>query len=619
MCGIIGYAGDHNELLTKRLARAMSILSPRGPDDSGTETIYCGQTEITFGHTRLAIIDRSQLGRQPMVDPASGNLLSYNGEIYNFRELRQELRSLGYSFQSNSDTEVVLAAYHYWGAQCLQRFRGMFAFAIYDRKKNLLFLARDRLGIKPLTYQYANNGKFAFSSDLRALGKLALDELRIDPVAIDEYFAYGFFSDDLSPLRNCYQLPPGCYAEYKIDEDKVSIEKYWDILDHASTQENVSLDEAITSTECVLMDAVEKHLVSDVPVGSYLSGGIDSSVVTAFAHKLMGSLETYSIGFSVPEWDEAPYAKKISDYLGTKHHEYYITPQNIEDSLVDVACQFDIPFADTSAIPSALLARETRKSVTVVLSGDGGDEVHYGYRRYKRAIQLMHIQEVNLVKSILHSVLMKLPGHRSKRWGWLLEGDNFAEAYSRMLVDLDSGLVDREGVFVASEIAKHLGSHPTSCPENVTSLVDLRCYLPGDNLVKVDRTSMANSLEVRVPLLDHQFVEHSLGLPFETKFHNGVQKNILKEILARHVPRELWNRKKTGFGIPLGLWMRNELRDWISGELAIDWSWTEGKVHARAIERLLKDHMEGKDNTRVLWSLFTLKHWAGQVGLHRTA
>jgi asparagine synthase (glutamine-hydrolysing) len=642
MCGFLGYAGA-DPIRDERFRRALDLLRHRGPDDDGELRIEGpGGTEVRLGHRRLAILDLSPRGRQPMVSARTGAAVVYNGEIYNFREIRAELEQLGRRFQSGCDTEVLLAAYDEWGQACLDRLVGMFAFAVHDPRTHRIFLARDRLGIKPLYYLH-DGIRFAFASELTAITALGTAPLRIVPGAAAEYLAFGCLPGELTPLEHHRKILPGHAAEYDLETRRLRVWRYWRALDFYSAAEWDAPEEVLLDQlEGLLLEAVSRRLISDVPLGAFLSGGIDSSLIVALMCRAAPErVRSFTIGFTVPSWDEAPHAKAVAAHLGTEHHELYVSPKGLEDALVRAAALYDEPFADSSCIPTAILSQMAREHVTVALSGDGGDELFFGYGRHRRAGQYMRFRRLpGPVRAAVTGAMSLVPSARLRRHARLLRSGDVGEFYAQLTGTRLPGLTPggtgdaaaragacgplgdaagRAGAqgllgdVAAREVCAAVGEDAWT---KIVTATDLIAFLPDDLLTKVDRASMAVGLEVRVPLLDHRVVEFAARVPQHFKFQGGRSKHLLRRVLARHVPERLWDRPKTGFGIPLAPWFRRELRPWVEDELTARWDWTLGVIDEGEARRLIAAHMAGRgDYARWIWAFITWKSWARRVGL----
>lgn len=637
MCGIVGFSTTREFLSLKEdLPKAVSILSHRGPDDSG---LFFDQTAgVGLGHRRLSILDLSALGRQPMGSDDGKVQIVFNGEVYNFHEIRKRLEEHGYRFHSNTDTEVIIKAYLEWGINCLQRFVGMFALALWDSRHKLLFLARDRLGIKPL-YYHMSSGNFLFASELKAIMAFQAVAKDLDPDSIPLFFHFGYIPAPKTVFKNTFKLLPGNYAVF--DGQNFKIRSYWELSEENinSRSVNVREEDALEKLDYLLTQAVSDRLVSDVPVGALLSGGIDSSVVVALMQQINTSpVRTFSIGFYEPHYNEAPWASKIAKYLGTDHTELYVTPAEAIEVIPKLPEIYDEPFADSSAIPTFLVSRLARSQVTVALSGDGGDEQFCGYRRYWktqiRATRFQHLPRP--FKKALVKILESLPyhlvdryhfpwqqflshrfrfGNFSDKWGTLINmfgEDNIQRTY-RMLLCFWSHhelyqLLGREVLECQFE-KKFQKTEGWSILSRLMR-VDQATYLPDDILTKVDRASMAAGLEVRVPILDHRVVEYTSKLPDNFKYRNGNSKYLLKKLLTRYLPVELFERPKKGFGLPIAQWLRNELKSIVLDYLSPARLKKEHLFDERIIEKIIKEHFSGQANHRDnLWSILMWEMW----------
>lgn len=616
MCGILGYlAKRHFE--EGDVTGAMDSMDTRGPDGRGTKAFDVTSGSVgLLGHLRLSILDLSDHAAQPMVSSRTGNLLSFNGEIYNFSELRSELAALGCTFNSSGDSEVLLAAYDMWGVDCLSRFNGMFAFAIWDKARELLVLARDRLGIKPLYYCHRGQS-LTFASTLRGVARLRGD-CGLHREAFAGFFAFGYFPGRETALQGVEKLQPGHLAEFDPATDQLKVHEWWDARNHIDTQSPPE-EEALEALDFLVRDSVRLRLISDVPLGIFLSGGIDSSLITAAAATGADhQINTFSIGFEESASDEAKYAAEIAGYLKTRHREKIVQSEDFLSALPEILQGIDEPFSDSSLIPTHILSRMTRDHVTVALSGDGGDETHLGYIHHHRAGGWHKVQRLPLpLRRLAAQGAGCLPSLRAKRFAQRFGAGSFGQYYAWMLADTRNGLAKDLTESAAFRFFDELESSiPTGASEGFPAVYDLYRYLPDDILWKSDRASMAHSLEVRVPLLDHRLVEYALSLSPEFRRKNGELKYLLKCLLGRYVPDSLWNRPKQGFAIPLGQWFRGPLRDWIHSELEGVEEWGQGIVPVEDLERILASHDRGEaDYKRILWGLVTLRAWFRNVGL----
>ena len=620
MCGIAGrYNFRSGAPVAPALVRDMcDLIAHRGPDGEGVWT----DGPVGFGHRRLAIIDLSPAGRQPMTT-ADGNLIvTFNGEIYNFLDLRRDLEGRGHRFRSRADTEVILAAYREWGVECLARFRGMFAFALWDGPRRTLFIARDRVGKKPLHYLVDDDG-IAFASEPKAFLADEGFEARPDPQAISAYLTLQYVPSPLSAFNGVRKLPAAHYL--LVRDGEVTVRRYWK-LSYARKRQ---LTEAQACEELLerLREAVRLRLISDVPLGAFLSGGIDSSAIVALMAGLSHApVKTFSIGFDEKEFDELPYARLVAQRFATDHHEFIVRP-DAREIFARLVWHYNEPYADASAIPTYYLAELARRHVTVALNGDAGDENFAGYRRYITPPKAKRFDR--LPPAVRHAVasLAKsapAPGrsdsvlYRGRRWLRNLS-DTPAGRYSRRVMIFDPDLKREicEPAFAASAGAGAgdvlVGAIEASDAADMVDAqldVDVAYYLTDCLLVKVDIATMAHGLEGRSPMLDHEFMEFAASLPVDLKLRGDTTKYILKRAVRDLLPPDNVDRPKKGFGVPLGSWFRNELRE-MSGDLLLD-----GRLAARGyfrpgtVERLLREHWEGAaDWENQLWSLLMLESW----------
>ena len=613
MCGIAGYAGapftDRPGEVPALGARMCGTLSHRGPDDSD---VWSSEDQsVLLAHRRLSILDLSPLGRNPMPWDGGRLRITYNGEVYNFRELRKELEDDGCRFRSQTDTEVILAAYDRWGPACVERFVGMFAFAIWDEPRKRLFMARDRLGKKPLYYWFRSDGRLSFASELKALAADPAFPRTVDEDAVRLYLRYGYVPAPHSIYSAARKLPPGHSAIY--EAGRLTISRYWDPVAIAlSEPEHLTPAEADEQLERLLKDAVKRRLVADVPVGAFLSGGIDSSLVVAIMQEVgAGAARTFTIRFENPEFDESTHAAAVAKHLGTEHHEETCGVAEMLDVVDRLPAFFDEPFADSSAVPTFLVSRATRQHVTVALSGDGGDELFFGYPRYflvDRAQWLLGAPRP--VRRTLACVAAATPWRRVRRAADVLREDD-RDRYRRFIAwwggqDLAAlaGAVPHHPAYSAA--LDRLT--PLSMSER-SPVLDVVSYLPDDILTKVDRASMAVSLETRCPLLDHRIAEFALRLPLHLRTDGRVGKLPLRRLLEKRVPRQLIDRPKMGFGVPLGDWFRGPLRKRMDGYVKGSFLPALGLQPAPA-QALWRQFLAGRSHrTDLLWNVFALGAW----------
>ena len=639
MCGIAGVLGRNADPPT--VTRMIRALAHRGPDDEGVWADP--EASIALGHRRLAIVDLSAAGHQPMTSPAGRYVITFNGEIYNHTDLRRELASQGRSFawRGHSDTETLLAGFDAWGIKpTLERAFGMFAFAVWDRQDRTLTLARDRLGEKPLYYgrQGGPETPFLFASELKAFHQHPDFDSEIDRDALALFIRYLDVPAPLSIYRGISKLLPGTMLTVREGAGE-AVDHYWSGADVAragvADPITASPDEAADELERILERAVGRQMMSDVPLGAFLSGGIDSSTVVSVMQKLSSRpVKTFTIGFHEKGYNEAEHAKSVAKHLGTDHTELYVTPKQAMDVIPLLPTMYDEPFADSSQIPTHLISALARQHVTVALSGDGGDELFGGYDRYLITARMWgKIAAVPMpLRAAASRVITRVP-----RGAWT----SFGNASGRMLPpelrlnrlgdkmhkgatmlcsasldDLYDGMLslweDSSFVIGASD-QEHPATADLKGLDGVERMMaqDMLGYLPNDILAKVDRAAMAVSLETRVPLLDPELVEFAWRLPLDLKIRNGKSKWLLRQVLYRHVPADLIDRPKMGFGVPIDSWLRGPLRDWAEALLDERRLRDEGYFEPRAIRLAWDAHLKGQNNQHKLWTLLMFESWLG--------
>jgi len=617
MCGIVGIFDTHGnrEIDREALRRMNESQHHRGPDEG---ELYL-ETGLGMGHRRLSVIDIAT-GQQPFLNPARDVALVFNGEIYNYRILRDELVALGHVFRTKSDTEVVLQAWLAWGPDCVRRLRGMFAFAIWDRKQQTLFLARDHVGVKPMFYSLLPDGLFVFGSELKSIMTFPALSRELNPRAVEDFFAYGYVPEPKTIFNNAYKLSPGHCITLKPGDREVRPQRWWDLAFRpAPSRPEAEVLEELTAR---LRETVQSQMESDVPLGAFLSGGVDSSAVVAMMAGDGKPVTTCSIGFDDPEFDETQYANQVAQRYNTVHHGQIVDKDYY--GLVDtLAHLYDEPFADSSAIPTYRVCQLARRHVTVALSGDGGDENFAGYRRYRFAMA-EHSVRSKLPEAIRKPLFGTL-GSLYPKADWaprMFRAKTTFEALARDLVEgyfhgvsrltdrqrdqlfSDGFRADLQGYRAIDVMREHAARAPTDDPLSLIQYLDFKTWLPGDILTKVDRASMAHSLEVRVPLLDHTFCEYAATLPNDLKLRGGEGKYGLKKALEPHLPHDIMYRAKKGFSIPLAAWLRGPLRqavrDGVLGARLLD----TGIFDRRYLERLVGEHESGSaDHSVALWSL----------------
>ncbi len=628
MCGISGfidYKGASNQEILQNMT---DVLHHRGPDDSGYQLHTNANTQIALGHRRLSILDLSKHGHQPM--KYEDVELVYNGEIYNFQEIQTELSSLGYTFDSNSDTEVILKAYHKWGLDALQRFNGMFAIALYDKSLNRLFLIRDRAGVKPLFY-YHDSSLLLFASELKSFHQHPAFKKEIDFNALALFLQYQYVPEPHTIFQNCYKLKAGHYIEIDLATQKMQQHQYWSVLEaYNKPKLDISLEDAIDESEKILTSAFNYRMVADVPVGIFLSGGYDSSIVTALLQKDSSQkLKTFTIGFHEKGYDETPYAKEVAKHLGTEHTEYYCTQKDALDIIPKLPEIYDEPFADPSSIPTTLVSQLAKKEVTVALSADGGDEIFAGYNKYHTAMR--YHDSFSKIPSFIKPPLLGLMNTLNPNYiPFAHLSYNFATKYekSKHILSADSSakVMHFTSQKMTSNELQKLIKNPFSLQEtNFDNLdlllshnsdldkmlaIDYQTYMLDDILTKVDRAAMHVSLEGREPLLDYRIVEFVASLPSEYKIKDGINKYILKEITHKYLPKSLMERPKMGFGVPLIQWFRDELKEYFEVYLNYERLQEEGIFNAKAVSKMKDSYLKGeKVSIETLWSLLVFQLW----------
>lgn len=617
MCGIAGIINFSGITPDKSLLGKMTeIISHRGPDGSGE--YFSGG--VAFGHRRLSIIDIAG-GRQPMTTRDDRVTISYNGEIYNFVELREELKSLGYSFNTDCDTEVILQAYHAWGTKSVERIRGMFAYAIHDKARNKVFIARDRLGIKPVFYASLAGNNFVFASELKSLSLHPNFNKSLRSESIEEYFALGYVPEPHTIYKNVMKLEPGHTLLIDLNSGKIENNQYWNIDFNESY--TGTFDDATHELDKRVEEAVKIRMRADVPLGAFLSGGVDSSAVVAnMARNNDEPVNTCSIGFADPKFDEADYAKQIAEQYKTNHQSKVVDPNDysLVDGLMDY---YDEPYADSSALPTFRVCELARKRVTVALSGDGGDEHLAGYRRYK--LHMFEEKMRGMFPDAIRNPLFGLLGNIYPKADWAprifrakttfqglartdvesyFHGVSIFKPEMRQMLFSGSMKSDLQDYNALEVFNKHAADSGTDDPLSLIQYLDIKTYLPGDILTKVDRASMAHSLEVRVPLLDHELVGWIATLPSRYKLKGSEGKYIFKKSLEDKLPHDILYRPKMGFGVPLAGWFRNELKDKIKETVLSELMLDSGYFDPSYLEKLIKNHQSGlRDYSASLWTL----------------
>ncbi|MES2838437.1 MAG: asparagine synthase (glutamine-hydrolyzing) [Bacteroidota bacterium] len=616
MCGIAGYFSKNNFFSTDNLYAMANAIKHRGPDAEG----FFFDEVIGLGHRRLSIIDLSENGNQPIHSHNNRYAMVYNGEVYNYPDIATEIklsRNSSVKFNSTSDTEIILEAFVEWGVDFVDKLNGMFAIAIYDKQEQELFVFRDRLGIKPL-YYFWNGGDFAFSSELKSLALLNQIGKEINNESVYYYLHTGFIPAPNSIYKNVKKLSPGCYLH--ISKKGINIEKYWDLKSHLKTDVVESEKNALIRLSDLLTSSVQFQMRSDVPFGIFLSGGIDSSLIAAMAVNLSRGVgvNTFSIGFEENRFNESKYAKSIAKYLRTNHHEFILSHKDAIDLIDKIFYAYDEPFADSSAIPTMLVSKMARQHVTVALSGDGGDELFFGYGSYLWAKRLNN-PLIELNRKPIAYALNKL-SNKYKRAALMFQYPDKREVNSHILsqeqyffsrYELDKLMSKPFDKIISNILDISNWTYNRKLTEmEKQAMFDLYYYLPADLLTKVDRASMQYSLEARVPYLDHRIVEFAINISPQLKFKNNTPKYLLKEILYQYIPEKFFDRPKQGFAVPIEDWLKKDLLHLIHDNLSKENVERYNLVNFEQVNFYVKEFLSGKSYyyNRV-WSLILLHDW----------
>lgn len=622
MCGIAGFVSQHVMSPVHERERAhlldqmCRVIKHRGPDDQGM--LVTGAAAL--GMRRLSIIDLKG-GHQPISNETQDVTVVFNGEIYNYRDLHRELKARGHRFQTNSDTEAIVHAYEEYGPACVERFRGMFALALWDEKEQTLFLARDRAGKKPLYYTLTAEGTLVFGSELKSLLQHPEVRREVSHAALDAYFTFGYVPDPLSIYQDIHKLAPGHHLTFR--GGAIKIKQYWDFSYEQREEPSLPAEAYLEELRALLDEAVRVRLVSDVPLGAFLSGGVDSSaVVGLMARHMSQPVKTFSIGFHEDSFNELKYARLAARHFGTEHQEFIVTP-DICDIVDELVWHFDEPFADSSAIPTYMVSKLARQYVTVVLSGDGGDELFAGYTRYatdQRRRNFARLPRV-LRQQLMQPLSRRLP-HGA--WGrnylhniaqdpldrYLDSVSVFTQLNKQALYSADFQAQLRDGERVLPSFQLYASRIKSREPLDALLYIDSKTYLPGDILTKVDRMSMAASLEARAPLLDHKLIEFVTRIPARLKMKGDETKHIFKRAISDFVPPEILDRPKQGFGVPIQQWINQQLRGRIRETLTGTAARSRGLVNHSYVELLLDEHERNRrDHATQLWALFMLELW----------
>ena len=628
MCGISGFIDWEKKSQLSLLKEMNSTLYHRGPD-SGDEEIYeFKNCHVGFGHKRLAIIDISENGKQPMHYKHLS--ITYNGEVYNFNEIKNKLQKLGHSFIGNSDTEVIIHAYEEWKEDCLDQFIGMFAFVILNKDEQTIFAARDRAGVKPFYYHFKNE-LFLFGSELKPFHKHPGFDKKINLQAVSSFMQYGNIPSNQCIFENTHKLLPGHFLKIDLDSKKIESKQYWNVY-NAYNRKKIILpfEEAKKETEKIIQSACDYRMVSDVPVGVFLSGGYDSACVTALLQKESSKkLKTFTIGVPDIGLNEAPYAKDVAKHLNTDHTEIYCTEKEAMDLIPDLPYYYDEPFADSSALPTTLVCKLARKEVTVAVSADAGDEIFAGYNRYDYLMRYGKKMEQipSFARKIAACLMDYIP---SNSLPILRNKYNFHNRYEklknilkdpsseRIMLSLSEQFTDTQlKNLLQFEIEKTNTAYTSKelkdehfSPLSYMMAIDYQTYLVDDILQKVDRAAMTVSLEGREPFLDHRIIEWAATLPNHYKYKNGDKKHIVKEIVHQYIPKEMMNRPKMGFAIPIASWMTNDLRDYVESFINQKKIESQGIFNWNYVNKIKTDFYNGKKEYDVkMWYLLMFQTW----------
>lgn len=623
MCGIAGFI-DFTKSTSQDILKSMTDeLAHRGPDDSGFYHEETPHATVGLGHRRLSIIDLSDSGHQPM--QFNHLTIIFNGEIYNYEEIQKELKSKNYHFQSSSDTEVILKAYDCWGTKAVDRFIGMFAFVIYDKKNDELLIFRDRAGVKPL-YFYDKNGVMLFASEMKSFHQHPAFDKALDHDSLGLFLQYNYIPTPYSIFQNTTKLEPGHYLQIDLKRKVANKHKYWDVVDcYNQPKLDISFDEAVTETERILKKAFSYRMVADVPVGLFLSGGYDSTAVAALLQsERTEKLKTFTIGYEEEAFNEAPEAKKVADFLGTEHTEKYCTAEDTAEILGKLPFIYDEPFADNSVVPTYLVSQLAKTKVKVALSGDAGDEIFAGYDKFNRAINFTKYPAS--IQGLASALMKRIP---SKKIPLLNKTYNFTTRYDKMkeiwqhkdpsvaMKVISQFITEAEAhAYLQKEfrprntyfdISSQLGESNDAL--NKLLAIDYKTFLLDNNLTKVDRATMAVSLEGREPILDHHILEFASRLPSEYKLKNGENKHILKTIVHKYVPKEIMERPKKPFLAPLTVWFKDKLKDYYYEYLDASKIKQDG-IFTNEILDLRNAYLQGKQvNHQKLWNILMFQLW----------
>jgi asparagine synthase (glutamine-hydrolysing) len=626
MCGITGFIDFNKKTSLETLQKMNRTMIHRGPDGEGYFYEENENYSVGFGHRRLSIIDLTEGGRQPMQYDLY--TIVFNGEIYNYNEVKATLIELGHGFESSSDTEVILHAFAQWGKECVHQFIGMFTFVIYDQKNHQIIICRDRAGVKPLFYYWGKN-LFLFSSELKAFHQHPSFEKKINKNAVAAFMRYGYVPTPHCIFEDCKKLEPGHFLEINLNDLKLSSSKYWDVYDYYNKPKlDIDFNTAKLETEKLLSSAFNYRMIADVPVGMFLSGGYDSTCVTALLQKnSTKKIKTFTIGVGDKKLNEAPFAKAIANHLGTDHTEYYCVEKDALDLVPSLSFFYDEPFGDSSAIPTMLVSKMARKDVTVALSADAGDEVFAGYNRYDFVSKL---EKSKKIPPFIRKILAFSMGIvNANNFPVLNNNPLFSQRYDKVRALLNdpsaanlmrnvtsaffendiSELFLKNTSSLSSYFDNHLKKDYTDTLSQMMA-TDFQTYMLDDILQKVDRATMYASLEGREPFLDHRIIEYVAQLPNEFKYRNGIKKFMLREIVHQYVPKEMMERPKMGFAIPIAHWLNYELKPLVLETISKEKITSQEIFHYSKVKKIVDEFYNGKDqNFLKVWHLFMFQLW----------
>lgn len=613
MCGICGFVHKkkYDESILKKMNQEIKY---RGPDDEGYFINYTKENwQIGFAQRRLAILDLSKKGHQPMMSRDKKLVITYNGEIYNFKEIKLKLQNKGYKFFSETDTEVILYAYREWGIKCVEQFNGMFAFALFDKERDEIYLVRDRMGVKPL-YYYSDSDALVFASELKPILKYPSLKKEIDINSLMLYLSTQYITGDRTIFKNVRKLEPGQILLWK--NKSYSLSKYWSI-ENVIVNGNYykgTYEDAKNTLKNILLDSVNLRMISDVPLGAFLSNGVDSSLIVALMKEVSTNpVKTFTVGFEEKEYDEAMYVRKVAKYFGTEHYEVNLKLDDAKELIEFIPLYFDEPMADPSQIATMLISRVAKQNVTVVLSGDAGDELFCGYKHYSEISRLIKYIPMSKVLNTIDEKfslkkIIRLLGNRNIDKLFNLSDTN-SILNSNILTYWDRyqgivpGTLDLSRYYYASSFLSE--------PLDIAMVRDMLTYLPDDILTKVDRASMSVSLETRAPLLDYRVVEFALGLPLEFKYKTGQTKRILKDILYSYIPKEFISQTKKGFGVPYEKWLSTDFNKITKGLLEKEYLIRQGIFDVDTIKKIIEGFKQHKNPNyaKEIWTIFIFQLW----------